>query len=88
MVRAHFVNRLVLQPLFDRPQPSNDLDDVKFRRIGCVTRRLMQVSLRQVCVMSGCLMVASLMEPGGFAMMLRRQLMVLSRFGVMFRCLF
>jgi hypothetical protein len=48
----------------------------------------MQVSLRQVRVMSGCLMVASLMKPGGFAMVLRRMLMVLCRFGVVFRCFF
>jgi hypothetical protein len=33
-------------------------------------------------------MVTSLMKPGGFAMVLRRQLMLLRRFGVVFRCLF
>ncbi len=49
---------------------------------------VMQVSLRQVRVVSGCLVVTSLMKPGGFAMVLSRMLVVLRCFDVMFRCLF
>jgi threonine/homoserine efflux transporter RhtA len=48
----------------------------------------MQVSVRQVRVVSGCLVITSLVKPGGFAMVLRRMLMVLRCFGVVFRCLF
>jgi hypothetical protein len=48
----------------------------------------MQVSVRQVRVVSGCLVITSLVKPGGFATVLRRMLMVLRCFGVAFRCLF
>jgi hypothetical protein len=48
----------------------------------------MQVSLRQVRVVSGCLGITSLVKPGGFAMVLRGMLVVLRCFGVVFRCLF
>jgi coenzyme F420-reducing hydrogenase alpha subunit len=40
-----------------------------------------------MCVVSGFLVVTSLVKPGGFAMVLRRVLMVLRCFDVMFRCL-
>jgi len=49
---------------------------------------LLQVSLRQVRVVSGCLAVTSLVMPGGFAMVLRRLLVVLRCFDVVLRCLF
>jgi len=48
----------------------------------------MQVSVRQVRVVSGCLVITSLVKPGGFAMVLCRMLMVPRCFGVVFRCLF
>jgi hypothetical protein len=41
-----------------------------------------------VRVVSGCLVVASLVKPGGFAMVLRRMLVLLRCFDVVFRCLF
>jgi hypothetical protein len=41
-----------------------------------------------VRVVSGCLVVTSLVKPGGFVMVLRRVLVVLRCFGVVFRCLF
>ena len=62
--------------------------DVQFGRFGCMMGCVMQVSLRQVRVVSGCLVVTSLMKPGGFAMVLSRMLVVLRCFDVMFRCLF
>jgi hypothetical protein len=44
--------------------------------------------LRQVRVVSGRLVITSLVKPGGFAMVLRRVLVVLRCFGVVLRCLF
>jgi len=52
--------------------------------MGCV----MCVSIRRVCVVSGCLMVTRLMMPGGFAMVLCRVLVVLRCFDVVLCCLF
>jgi hypothetical protein len=68
--------------------PSDCLNDVKFRRIGCMTYCLMRVSLGQVSVMSGSLMVTSLVKPSGFAMVLCGVLVVLRCFSVVFRCFF
>jgi hypothetical protein len=48
----------------------------------------MQVSLRRVGVVRGCLMVAILVIPGGFAVVLCRLLVVLRCFVVVLRCLF
>ena len=39
-------------------------------------------------LLCGCHVITSLVKPGGFAMVLRRMLMVLRCFGVVFRCLF
>ena len=79
---------LDLQLRFSCPHPSDCLYDIKFRRIGCVTCCVMQVSVRQVRVVSSCLVITSLVKPGGFAMVLCRMLMVPRCFGVVFRCLF
>ncbi len=46
------------------------------------------VSLRRVGVVSGCLVVTSLMMPGGFVMVLRRVLMVFRCFAMVLCCLF
>jgi hypothetical protein len=62
--------------------------DMQFCRLGCVMGGVMGVSMRQVCMMSGCFVVASLIVPSGFAMMRRRMLVVLGCLGVMLRCLF
>jgi hypothetical protein len=59
---------------------------VQFRRLGCVMRGVMRMSTRQVRVMSGCLVIASRIVLGGFAMMCRRMLVVLGCFGVMLCC--
>jgi hypothetical protein len=47
---------------------------------------VMGMSTRQVRVMSGCLVIASRIVLGGFAMMCRRMLVVLGCFGVMLCC--
>jgi hypothetical protein len=44
--------------------------------------------LRQVRVVSGCFVFTSLVKPGGFAMVLRGQLVVFRCFDVVLRCLF
>lgn len=62
--------------------------DVQFRRFACVMGRVNQVSMRSVRVVSGCLVVASLVLPGGFTMVRRRLLVVLRGFDVVLRCLF
>jgi hypothetical protein len=62
--------------------------DVQFRRflgvMGCVVR----MPLRCVRMVSGCLMITRLMMPGGFAMVVRRVLMVFRRLEMVLRCLF
>jgi hypothetical protein len=62
--------------------------DVQFRRFGRAMCRVMQVTLRRVRVVSGCLVIAILVIPGGFAVVLRRFLVVLRCFVVVLRCLF
>ena len=52
--------------------------------MGCV----MCVSIRRVRMVSGCLVVHGLMMPSGFAMVLRRVLVVLRCFDVVLCCLF
>jgi hypothetical protein len=49
---------------------------------------MVQVSSRRVRVVSGCLGVTSFVKPGGFAMVLRRLLVVLRCFDVVLHCLF
>ena len=62
--------------------------DVQFCRLGCVVSGVMRVAMRQVRMVSGCLVVASLIVPGRFAMVPRRVLVVFGCFMVMLRCLF
>ena len=62
--------------------------EMQFCRLGCVMGSVMRVSMRQVRVVSGCLVVTSFIMPGSFAMMRRRLLVVFSCFGVLLRCLF
>ena len=62
--------------------------DMQFCRLGCMMGGVMRVSMRQVCMVSGCVVVASLIVPGGFAMVRRRMLVVFGCSGVMLRCLF
>jgi hypothetical protein len=61
--------------------------DVQFRRLFGVMKCVMGVSLRRVGVVRGGLVVASLVMPGGFAMVLRRLVVVVRCVLVVFRCL-
>jgi len=60
---------------------------VQFRRFGCVVGCVVQVPLRRVGMVSGCFVVTSLIMPRGFAMVLRRVLVVFCCF-VMVLCCF
>ncbi len=62
--------------------------NVQFGRFGGVMGGVVGVPLRRVRVVSGCLVVTSLMMPGGFAMVLRRLLMVFRCFDMVLCCLF
>jgi hypothetical protein len=61
--------------------------DVQLRRFGGVMGGVVRVTIGRVGVVSGCLMVARLVMPGGFTMVGRRVLVVLSGFEVMLCCL-
>jgi hypothetical protein len=61
--------------------------DVQFRCFGGVMGGMVCVALRRVRMVSGGLVVTRLVMPGGFAMVLRRMLVVFGCFDVVLRCL-
>ncbi len=61
--------------------------DVRLRRFRCVVGSVMRVSLRGVCMVSGLVVVARLVMPGGLTMVVRGVLVVLGGFQMMLRCL-
>ena len=61
--------------------------DVELGRFGCVMSGVVGVSVGRVGMVSGCLMVARFVMPGGFTMVGRRALVVLGGFEVMLCCL-
>jgi hypothetical protein len=61
--------------------------DVQFRRLFGVMNCVMGVSLRRVSVVRGGLVIASLVMPGGFAMVFRRVVVVVRCVLVVLRCL-
>jgi hypothetical protein len=62
--------------------------DVQFGRFSGVMGCMVRVATGRVRVMSRALVVARLMMPGGFAMMLRRLLVVLGCPEMVLCCLF
>ena len=62
--------------------------DMQFCGFGGVMGCVVRVALRRVGVVSGCLVVTSLMMPGGFAVVPRRMLMVFRCFVVVLCCFF
>jgi len=61
--------------------------NVQLRRFGCVMGGVVRVAICRMRMVSGCLMVARLVMPGGFTMMSCRVFMVLRGFEVMLCCL-
>jgi len=61
--------------------------DMELGRFGCVMGGVVGVSVGCVRMVSGCLMVACFVMPGGFTMVGRRVLVVLGGFEVMLCCL-
>jgi hypothetical protein len=61
---------------------------VQFGRFGGVMGCVVRVAMGRVRVVSGSLVVARLMVPGGFAMMLGRSLVVFRCLAMMRGCLF
>jgi hypothetical protein len=61
--------------------------DVELGRFGCVMGGVVRVSVGRVRMVSGCLMVARFIMPGGFPMVGRRVVVVFGGFEVMLCCL-
>jgi hypothetical protein len=61
---------------------------VELGRLGCVMRRVVQMSLRRVSMVRGGFVIARFVVLRGLAMVMGRVFVVLSRFLMMLRCLF